>query len=73
MPKIVLSDATCRELRNLAILPFKSDAEPLPDGNWLVWIAEGTLERVETHRLPGESDDDVISRLLRLYRNDRPN
>lgn len=73
MPKIVLSDATLQELRSLAVRPFESHATPLPDGRWLVSMEEDTLERLEAHRLAGESDDDLIARIARLYRNTRPN
>jgi hypothetical protein len=43
-----------------------------PAGSWLVPIADDTSERLERQRLPGESDDDLVSRAVRAYRGQQP-
>ena len=68
MKTIVLSDATYRAIASLAVLPFQSTAERQAEGSWLVPIDDETYERIQTHRLAGESDDDTIQRLIHVYR-----
>lgn len=70
---ITLSDATYRAIAEEAILPFRSTATRQQDGSWLVPIADDTWERLQQHRLPGESDDDVVMRLISQYRGHKPN
>ena len=68
MKTIVMSDATYRAIASLAVLPFHSTGERQPDGSWLVPIDDEDYERIQSHRLAGESDDDTIQRLIHAYR-----
>lgn len=70
---ITVSDATYRAIAEEAILPFRSTATRQQDGSWLVPIADDTWERLQQHRLPGETDDDVVMRLISQYRGHKPN
>jgi hypothetical protein len=72
MKTIRLTEATYNALAAAAILPFRSTAERQADGTWLVPIEDDTYERLEEHRLPGESDDDTVIRMLRVYHGQRP-
>ena len=72
MKTIRISDATYRAIAEAAIYPFQSTARRLPDGDWLVELADDTCERIESARLPGETDDDTILRALHVH-SGRPN
>ena len=72
MKTIRISDATNRAIAETAIYPFHSTARRLPDGDWLVELADDTYERLRSHRLPGETDDDAILRALHVH-SGRPN
>ena len=72
MPTIRLSDTTYRDLADLAILPFASTGVHQPDGTWLVPLEDETSDRLEQHRLPGETDDMLVGRLIRDWRGQRP-
>ena len=69
MPTIRLSDATYRDL---AILPFTSTGVRQPDGTWLVPLEDDTMESLQQKRLPGETDDMLVGRLVRAWRGQRP-
>jgi hypothetical protein len=56
----------------MAILPFRSTGTRQPDGTWLVPIEEDTALRLDQRRLPGESDVDVVARLIRAARGQKP-
>ena len=73
MKTIKISDATYRAVADAAILPFRSTGQQQPDGSWLVPVEDDTLERLNQVRLPGESDDDAVMRLIRFFRDQRPN
>jgi predicted CopG family antitoxin len=64
MKTIKISDATYRALAGKAILPFCSTGTRQADGSWLVPVEDGTYERLEQMRLHGESDDDLIQRII---------
>jgi hypothetical protein len=72
MKTINVSDATYRTIAEEAILPFHSTATRQADGSWLVPIADDTWERLRSERLPGESDDDTVTRIIRRYRGQKP-
>ena len=72
MKTIRISDATYCAIAEAAIYPFHSTAKQLPDGDWLVELADDTCERIEGARLPGETDDDAILRALHVH-SGRPN
>jgi len=59
MKTIKVSDA--------AILPFRSTGDRLADGDWLVPVEDDTCERIQDARLPGETDDDTVQRMLHVY------
>jgi hypothetical protein len=61
---LTLSAGTLKRLAALAVGDFHSIALPRPDGLFDVPVTEETAERVELHRFEGESDDQVISRVL---------
>lgn len=64
MKTIKLSDAAYRALAGKAILPFHSTGTRQADGSWLVPAEEETYEWLEQIRLPGESDGDLIQRII---------
>jgi hypothetical protein len=66
MHRIHLRDSTYPALRGLAVGSFRQTAERQPDGSWLVPIADETWSRLAAQRLPGESDDDVVARVIHL-------
>ena len=68
MKTIKVSDATHRAIAETAILPLSASGKQQPDGTWLVPIEDDTWEALESQRLPGESDDDTIQRLIRHHR-----
>jgi hypothetical protein len=49
-------------------MPFRSTATRQPDGMWLVPVEDDTYERLDAHRLAGESDEDTVQRLIHRYR-----
>lgn len=69
---IRVSDATYRAIAEEAILPFRSTATRQPDGSWLVPVSDDTWERLRSERLPGETDDDTVMRVIRRYRGQKP-
>lgn len=67
-PNLILSRPTLDGLRRHA-LPgsnFISTAEPRGDGLFNVAVGEDVAERIDQKRLPGESDDDVVRRLVEM-------
>ncbi len=73
MKTINVSDATYRAIAEEAILPFRSTATRRADGGWLVPIADDIWDALQKERLPGESDDDTVMRLIRRHRGQKPN
>jgi hypothetical protein len=69
---IRISDHTHRSIVDLAIYPFRETGVRQPDGDWLIPVSDETWERLEQHRQTGESDDDLLSRLLREQQGRRP-
>lgn len=68
MKTIRLKEAAHRAIIDLALLPFEETGRRQPNGDRLVPLPDETFERFERARLPGESDDDLVMRLVRLYR-----
>ena len=62
-----------RAIADLAILPFRSNATRQDDGTWLLPIDDEVWQRVEDKRLPDESHDDTLTRIIREYRGLKPN
>ena len=75
MPKITLADETRRLIRDQARGPLMplSDAVRFRDGLWVVPIDDEVAAVIEAARLPGETDDQVVSRLVRGAIGTRPN
>jgi hypothetical protein len=67
MKRIRISEATYRMIAEAAVLPFRSTGQRQPDGTWLVPLEDDTYERLRQHRQPGETDDDVIIRIIQTY------
>jgi hypothetical protein len=72
MKMIKISDATHWAIADCATLSFRATAKRQSDGSWLVPLDDDTVERLHRARLPGESDDDTIMRMIRCYRSHRP-
>jgi len=72
MKTIKVSDATYRAIADAAILPFRSTGNRLPDGDWLIPVEDETYERLREKRLPGETVDDTIQRMIHVHFG-RPN
>ena len=73
MKTIEVSDATYRAIADEAILPFRSTATRRADGSWLVPVDDDTWEALQKERLPNESDDDAVLRIIRRHRGEKPN
>jgi hypothetical protein len=42
------------------------DDDGLADGDWLVPVEDDIYERIQDARLPGETDDDTVQRMLHV-------
>ena len=75
MPKITLADETRRLIRDQARGPLmpRSGAVRLRDGLWEVPVDDEVAAVIEAARLPGETDDQVVSRLVRRAIGTGPN
>jgi hypothetical protein len=67
MPMIKLTAKTMQLIRAQALAGFRfaCTARELKDGSRNVPIDDEVAMTIATERLPGESDDDVVSRLVR--------
>ncbi|WP_439580550.1 hypothetical protein [Elioraea sp.] len=72
MPLIRMSDATYQAIANATIGAFRSTGTRQADSTWLVPIEQDTWDRIDTIRLPGETDEDVIQRALHISLRRRP-
>ena len=72
MKTVKISKAAHRAIAEAAVLPFRSTGRRLADGDWLIELEDDTYERIQEHRLPGETDDDAILRALHVH-SGRPN
>lgn len=75
MRTIIVSDETKR-LIDAQALPghtIRSAAILQPAGRWAIPVDDEMFDRIDAARLPGETDDDAISRLLRLAIGRKPN
>jgi hypothetical protein len=62
---IILSDRSNRHLRRWAKGRMANTASPLPGGFWLVPVDDEIVARINELRMIGESDDQVIWRMMR--------
>lgn len=67
MPTIRLTTVTMRLIRSQALpgFDFLRTARRRDDGDWDVPVDDEVTYTIATARLPGESDDDVVARLVR--------
>jgi hypothetical protein len=72
MPLIRMTDATYTALARLAIGTFRPTGTRQADGTWLVPIDQDTWDRIHAMRLPGETDEDVIQRVIHQHLGRRP-
>lgn len=73
MKMIRVSDATYRAIAETAILPFRSTGTRQADGSWHLSIDDEICERLRELRQAGETDDDVIVRMLYVHHGRKPN
>ena len=52
---------------------LRQTATRLPDGRWTIPVDDEVFEHIQAARLPGETDDDTLSRLLRAAIGGKPN
>ena len=75
MKIITVSDETKRliDVQVQAECDLRQTATRLPDGRWTISVDNEVFDHVRAARLPGETDDDAVSRLLRLAIGGKPN
>ena len=73
MPIIRLSDATYLMVAEISSPDFISTGDKQPDGSWLVPIEDHVIANLAKLRLPGETDDDLVARLIRSRLKQKPN
>jgi hypothetical protein len=64
MPSLRLTLATYTELGKLAVVAVRHTGVQQEDGTMLVPIDDQVHARLEAMRLPNESDDDLIQRVI---------
>jgi hypothetical protein len=72
MPLIRMTDAPYTALARLAIGTFRQTGQRQADGTWLVPIEQDTWDALQATRLPGETDEDVIQRVIHHHLGRRP-
>jgi hypothetical protein len=65
--KVRVNSQTLALLNECGTGPIKHTAEQRPDGDWNIELEEDTHAGLKASQLPGESDDDTISRICRAY------
>ena len=74
MKIITVSDET-KHLIDAKVQPgydLRQTAARLPDGRWTIPVDDEVFEHIAAARLPGETDDDTVSRLLRAAIGKKP-
>ena len=74
MKIITVSDET-KHLIDTQVQPgydLRQTAARLRDGRWTIPVDDDVFEHIEAARLPGETDDDVVGRLLRVAIGNKP-
>lgn len=74
MPMIKVSDHTLQLIREQTRegFSFACTATRRADGLWDVPVDDEVAMKIATERLPNETDDDVVSRLVRIAIGRRP-
>ncbi len=67
-----ISETTHRALAEAAIYPWQETGRRQAGGSWLIPVGDEVAERLDEIRLDGESDDDLIMRIIRDHRGDKP-
>lgn len=75
MKIITVSDETKRLIDDQALSGYAihQTATHLPHGQWAIPVDDEVFAHIDASRLPGETDDDTVSRLLRLAVGGKPN
>jgi hypothetical protein len=64
MPRITVTDEIYRLIRRVARDEFPEPGRRLPDGQWELPVAADLYELLDVARLPGESFNGVLVRML---------
>lgn len=64
MPKLLLSDEVCEAFKNRTIGTFRQTAVRVAPGWNEVPIGDDTLIAFNKHRLPDETDDQLLRRVI---------
>ncbi len=74
MPKIIITEETLRLIGQQALPGYivLQSATRREDGLWDLLLDEEVAARINDERLTGESDDDVVARLVRAATRHRP-
>ena len=51
---------------------LRQTATRLPNGRWTIPVDDEVFDHIDGARLPGETDDDAVSRLLRVATGKKP-
>lgn len=62
----VISQRTYDLINKVSLLGLHHEGTRTDDGRWVIELSEETIERLDERRLPGESDDDLIFRVINL-------
>ena len=74
MRTITVSDET-KHLIDAQVQPgydLRQTATRLPSGRWTILVDDDVFDRIDAARMPGETDDDVVSRLVRAAIGKKP-
>lgn len=74
MKIITVGDETKRLIDDQALPGYaiRQTATRLPDGQWSIPIDDEVFRHIDSARQPGETDNDTVSRLLRLAVGRKP-
>jgi uncharacterized protein (DUF302 family) len=72
MKAIRITSGTLQAIRDMAILPFRSNATQQDDGTWLVPLHDDVWQRLHEMQLLAENMDDTLTRIIRSYRGLKP-
>ena len=65
MKTIRITSETLQAIRELAILPFRSNATQQDDGTWLVPLDDDVWQRLHDMQTSDETMDDTLTRIIR--------
>ena len=75
MPRLIITIDTVRLIREQTLpgFAFRETATPLEDGRRELAVNDEVYSAINQARLPGETDDDVVVRLVRATIGQRAN